>query len=623
MLVRSGAITRFVQGVSILTGLSALVAGCARDEAPSGSSTNNEAQITAEEVLEKAFAGLGGREALAGLHGFSVRAVRERYMLGQGPEAGIGLHRTTTSDARVVHDLVNKRSRLDLDHDDNYRDRREVTELIVGQAGFAMGLDNAYIQKAPSNAAMRPERWAANVKTERLLNPHILLREALRDPTLVSLDVGKDSGIKGHRLSAEQIYPITVERLRLTGKRTLVTNEKWLGRWQGTDFFDRAIQAFEIDSGWLKRWQESARLQAPHHRLVLEDDVYPITLYVHADTGRISKLVTMEHDMVYGDVALEVSYHDWQSFDGVYFPTRIEMLFAGSPNLQVLRSELVVNPSVEAATFGAPQGVTYEHDSALAARGKRLSQTIQTYCHYGVCWAEVVGRPRIESRELQPGVHQLTDIPTDAVYVLVVEQTDGLVVIEPGHFDLKGEAIIDWAKQRFQNKPITHVVGTHSHTDHTSGIRPYVAAGATVVAHQTAREYYAALCERPKATILPDALDRNPRPATVVGVPAGGSYRIDDAARPVGVYSVATGHATDMVIAVVENEGILYAGDLNVTVVARLSKEGKTKPVGGELDQFSVELVETIRANDLAISTLIGSHDSTPVPIGDFRVYVE
>ncbi|GIT34798.1 MAG: hypothetical protein Ct9H300mP4_11170 [Gammaproteobacteria bacterium] len=67
---------------------------------------------------------------------------------------------------------------------------------------------------------------------------------------------------------------------------------------------------------------------------------------------------------------------------------------------------------------------------------------------------------------------------------MVVEQANGVVVIEPGMNDLKGEEIIKWIGKRYPGKPVTHLIVSHHHNDHGGGIRPYVASGATLVVHK-------------------------------------------------------------------------------------------------------------------------------------------
>jgi glyoxylase-like metal-dependent hydrolase (beta-lactamase superfamily II) len=94
---------------------------------------------------------------------------------------------------------------------------------------------------------------------------------------------------------------------------------------------------------------------------------------------------------------------------------------------------------------------------------------------------------------------------------MVIEQDNGVVVVEPGMNDLKGEEIIKWIKTNIPNKPLTHLVVTHHHNDHGAGIRPYIAEGTALVVHETAEEFYRAQINRPKSSVVVDALDRTIR----------------------------------------------------------------------------------------------------------------
>ena len=61
---------------------------------------------------------------------------------------------------------------------------------------------------------------------------------------------------------------------------------------------------------------------------------------------------------------------------------------------------------------------------------------------------------------------------------------DYIVVIEGPQSEARASAIIAEAKRLIPNKPIRYVVNTHHHFDHASGLRTFVAEGATIVTHQ-------------------------------------------------------------------------------------------------------------------------------------------
>jgi glyoxylase-like metal-dependent hydrolase (beta-lactamase superfamily II) len=70
--------------------------------------------------------------------------------------------------------------------------------------------------------------------------------------------------------------------------------------------------------------------------------------------------------------------------------------------------------------------------------------------------------------------------------------------------------VIAEAKRLAPNKPIRYIVNTHHHFDHSSGLRPLVAEGATVVTHQINRAFYERVFTAPRV-LNPDRLSKSPR----------------------------------------------------------------------------------------------------------------
>ena len=614
MLFRQARPSRITAAV---VGLTILLAGCAQQEAPADAS--DSAQAPQADALDAAFNSVGGREALANLAGFTIEAERDTYLMGQGPEPGQGIMKSRPINTTVAHDLTRQQLRMDVlsrfpARAGGYIERESMT-LIVGNAGY-VSEDDLFGIVPERDKALSPDKTAAALNTERLLNPHILLKEVLSNPSLASTD-DPASNASGHRYTAEEIFPVTLDRVRQTGKRTLVARQDWLDGVQGTPFFDLMAKSAEIDPDWLNRWQDAVRVdESSLQRLVIEDDVFPITLLIDPASGRLDKLQTMGWDVVYGDVPLEVTFHDWQAVDGVSFPMQVRLSYGGAPGLEVRRSVVTVNPDYDVSHFAPLEGVTYVHDAEAAKRGKSISQTIRAFTMAGAA------RPTIAAIDLEPGVHLLYAAPVDGVYTFVVEQDNGVVVMEPGQNDLKGEEIIEWIGEKYPGKAVTHVIVSHHHNDHGAGIRPYIAAGATLVVGESAIEFYRAQIDRPKSTVLVDALDRNPVAGKIEGVAAGGSFRIEDATQPIVVYPVLGGHVRDMVLAVLEKQKMLYAGDLYISGLARDLRAGTVR--GPDVLPFhsAVALDKTIRANELDVPVLVGSHDRQPVSYTDLQAYI-
>ena len=582
----------------------------ATDAGPAAQETAGSADTEAvNEVLELAYQGIGGKPSLMNLAGFSAVSTRDRYVMGMGIEPGNGLFKSVSSAAQTSYDLGGERLRQDFRHANLYGLTVEVTELIVEGAGYSIGRDDIYGEARLAAAPLNSGRMAMALKTERLLNPHILLRQTLEDPSIASLGMAEfpDTMVV---LGEQAVYPIALTFDGATNFRRMLTNEQWLQKWEGTDLVQLATNGdIVVDGQWFERWQAPRQLDlGDYHVLAIKDALYPLYLHVNKQTGRIHKLATMEHDWAFGDVLLEATYHDWRDVDGVRFPSQIKVSVAATPALEVNRSSIAVNPQFDEAIFSRPEGVVYEHDEIAARRGAGVSQWILGLAHAGS--PRPLGRPeKIEAAEFKPGLHFLRANveDDDSIRTLVVEQENGVIAVDPGLEDLKSDLMIAWMNERFPGKPISHVILTHHHVDHVGGVRPFVAAGAAVVAHEAAREYYLANLSRMGRTIMPDALDRNPVPAKVIGVKAGEFLQLEDQERPVSVYPVFNRHSSDGVVVLVENEGVLYNGDL-------YSPGNKVEEVPAEVPLTGLDLEKTIQASNLSVRFIAGSHARPNVP---------
>src|SRR6185436_57616 len=103
------------------------------------------------------------------------------------------------------------------------------------------------------------------------------------------------------------------------------------------------------------------------------------------------------------------------------------------------------------------------------------------------------------SQKLADGVYLI--LPAYAA--LAIDFKDYIVVIEGPQSEARATAIIDEAKKLIPNKPIRYVVNTHGHFDHSSGLRTFVAEGATIITHQINKPYYEKIFSLPH-TLSPD-----------------------------------------------------------------------------------------------------------------------
>lgn len=588
-----------------------LIVGC-------GSQDSND-----EKAFNLALESIGGADMIQSLDEYLIKSERDEYIMGQGPEPGKGMMLLAAPTTNVSHKLSQNAIRVDLITTLAAREggyiTREVNTLLVGDEGYLSEDDPMGIVKE-KDKVLTPDKAAAAMKTERLLNPHLLINEVLNDSSLlVDVDASSADKNEGWRYKENEVFPVTVDRLRQTGLRTLVANKEWEQQASQKEFFPKMINKTLIEPDWLDKWKANTEIDENDYlTFSIKDKVYPITFYVNKDSGLIAKISTMEWDVVYGDIEIEVKFDNWDFSQEIPFPMTVRMSQGGAPRWEIRRDSVEINPGFSEDHFDQPPGLKYIHNESFAQRGWEISQTMRMFTLSGAY------RPELKWTALADGIHYLSALPLDGIYTLIVEQENGVVVIEPGMNDLKGEEVAKWIYANIPNKPITHIIPTHHHNDHGAGIRPYIAEGADLVVHESAVDFYRAQIDRPKSSVVIDALDRldDRNNEVITGVSPDEPYVIDDPERPVIVYPVLNGHTEDMTVALIGNANMLYAGDLYVSGVARDKRSGTKRGPNVVPYHSAISLNEAIKEFNIPADILLGSHDVEPVSYQDLIDYI-
>jgi glyoxylase-like metal-dependent hydrolase (beta-lactamase superfamily II) len=199
--------------------------------------------------------------------------------------------------------------------------------------------------------------------------------------------------------------------------------------------------------------------------------------------NQVTKTETWLPHPVLGDMLVETTFSDYRDFNGVMFPATIVQRQGGHPVLELTVNNAQANVALD---LPVPDAVRSATPPAITVQSQQLGE--------GLWW-------------LSGGSH----------HSIVAEFPDHLVVIEAPLSEARSLAVIAEAKNLVPNKPIRYLINTHHHFDHSSGVRTFIAEGATIITHEINRPFYERAWAAPR-TLEPDRLAQNPRNAEFLTV---------------------------------------------------------------------------------------------------------
>jgi len=295
-----------------------------------------------------------------------------------------------------------------------------------------------------------------------------------------------------------------------------------------------------------------------HHRLVATGGPAPVTFFINADSGELTKLQTLELDFYRRDVTLEIFYEDWATTNELPFPHSLRVVRDGHTLFTEEISTVIVNPEFGATTFDFPDGATPVFDEALFQRGLLSHQWYYLLDSIGLPFSGI----DLAITPTEVGSRSVLQLVGASHHSFVVEQADGLVLVDAPLHDDRGGEIVEFLAEFYPGAEIKDVVVSHFHEDHTSGIREVLGrTGANLVVHASTEAFWRELLAQP-STLKPDALAQNPREVTITTVPEGGELEIPDAVNPVTLYHLATDHAADMLLTYQPTSNSVFVVDI-------------------------------------------------------------
>jgi hypothetical protein len=297
-----------------------------------------------------------------------------------------------------------------------------------------------------------------------------------------------------------------------------------------------------------------------------------ITLAMDATTKLPSRLTSMSDNANLGDVAIDTAFTDYETVSGVKLPKRITTKIDRYPQFDLRISKNTID--ADAADLAAPDSVKAAQVPPNAAPVVVTAEPVGK----GIWWLAGSGNHRS----------------------VVFEFDDHLVLFEVPLNETRSKAVIDKART-LSSKPLTHVIVSHHHFDHSGGIRVAVAEGLTVITYKENIPFFKDLLAR-KHSIVEDELAKSPKDAKFEAV--DDALTLKDTSMEVQLYHLKDNprEGTNL-FAYVPKDRILVQADLydstwqfhhwgenvitNIEQIRKL-KVDKQVPVHGEIESYAV-----------------------------------
>ena len=297
------------------------------------------------------------------------------------------------------------------------------------------------------------------------------------------------------------------------------------------------------------------------------------TLTLTIDSAGLPSSITSKTDQAnLGDVVITTSFADYQDVNGLKLPATFKVKTDDFTTAEIRATKQTLD--VDTADLAAPAA------AASAAAPAPAAPTIAV---------EQVGKG-------------LWFLGGQSHHSVLAEFSDHLMLIEAPQSEARTLAVIAKARELQPAKPLTKMVMTHHHFDHSAGLRAAISEGLTVITHAGNRAFVEKMAARPH-TVQPDALAKNPKPVTVETVDE--EMVIRDSAMTVNLYHVAGNpHSDTMLMAYFPAQKVVVEVD--------------AFSPGSAVNPYAANLLENITKRRLTVDRIVPLH-GTIAPFAELK----
>jgi len=294
---------------------------------------------------------------------------------------------------------------------------------------------------------------------------------------------------------------------------------------------------------------------------------------------QVEQVKTWIDNPVLGDTPIQYTYSDYKDFGGISFPAHIVRTQGDYPVLDLNISTVKQNAAADIP-------VPAEISSAGPATVTVTSETLAPGVFY-----------------LRGGTH----------HSLAIEQQDHVVVIEAPLNEQRSLAVIEKVKELIPNKPITHLINTHQHFDHSGGLRTYVDDGATIVTHEANKPFYEKAWAAPHK-LNPDRLALSQQPGKFETFADKLVY--SDTNNPIEIHQIAnSGHNDAFALIYLPAQKILIEADAYTPLASNAPRPPSINP-------YSTNLYENIQRLKLDVHRIAALHGPGIATLGDLQDFI-
>jgi hypothetical protein len=298
-----------------------------------------------------------------------------------------------------------------------------------------------------------------------------------------------------------------------------------------------------------------------------------LTLSLDGTTHLPAGVSSMTDQPNLGDVAIETSFGDYADVDGLKLPKRLTAKIDKWVQSDIRVAKYTVNGN--AGDLAAPATISAE----IPAPANPPVQVTAEPVAPGIWWLASSGNHRS----------------------VAFEFADHLTLFELPESETRAKAVIEKARSLAFGKPLTEVIVSHHHFDHSAGLRLAVSEGLTIITQRGNIAFFKDLAAR-KHTIVPDDLGRNLSAEPIKIKPVDDELVLKDASMELHLYHVKdNSHSDTLLMGWVPRDHILvqadlydsgwlrypWAGNLKQNVELRKLKVEKDVPIHGNIENWA------------------------------------